>query len=160
MSINRSEDGSVVYLTYDNLDWGCRMLATQLFREKKEFDCILTVTGEGLFVAHILSQFLKISEVWTIGLDAKTREFFYVPNPVLFVGQHVLVIDMACDTGEQFTLIREFLTRRGTLYPESLTLAVLFAPSSIKEQTEKPDYVFEYLAGDMPTFIFPWTKRE
>ena len=154
--LDKTEDG-IVYLSYDNLDWGCRMLATQLFRDKAEFDCILAVTGDGLFVGHILSRFLKIDEVWTVGVEKKGKErlFSFIPNPLFFSTKRVLIVDMTCETGETFKTISAFLEKGR---PENIKTAVLYSSAFL--QGRHVDYVFEFLTGKMSTFIFPWTKRE
>ena len=107
-------------------------------------------------MGHILSRFLNIDEVWTVGVekDANNMCFSFIPNPLFFSTKRVLVVDMICETGETLKTISSLLEKGR---PESIKTAVLYSSSYLQGQI---DYVFEFLKGPMPKFIFPWTKRE
>jgi len=149
-------DVPVVYYSYEDLDHKCRLLAMSIQQTRKYIDCILAVNGDGLFVGHLLAQYLHLSEeVWTMGIDknSEARSLLYVPNPLFFAERNVLVVDLVSRTGKTLEQATRFLRNI------SVTRAVLFWLSQCSIVDTPPDYYAEDCREDI-TFIFPWTQRK
>ena len=146
------------YLYYDTLEWGCRTLAARIQLSDLVFDCILAVTGNGLFVAHLLSQFLNIPEVWTIGLEVEgdERPYIHVPNPMIFTGRTVLIVDFLAKTGRTLQQVEKlFSVSRPKV---STASAVFYWCRSSYVPDMSPNFYVEELQEEV-YLIFPWTKR-
>ncbi len=152
---NDTSDRLVRYYNYTDLDHRCRLLALTIQHTKREFDCLLAIAGDGLFVGHLLSQYLHIPKVWTIGIgkEADARSCLYVPNPLFFTTRNVLLVDLVSRTGKTLEQAASFLVQ-----DTSVTRAVLFWLSLCYTGETPPEFYSEDIGEDM-SFLFPWTKR-
>ncbi len=149
-------------VNYDALDFMCRRLAMKIKGSKEEFDCILAVSGGGLFVAHSLSHHLDIPEVLTIGLEypsrGERRLFTHTPNPFFLIERDVLIVDIMSETGTTIKQVRNFLHFQNCGHRRTAVL-FSFTWDNCLSWENLPDFCVEH-SKEPIKLIFPWTKRE
>lgn len=147
---------------YLKVDWKevellCFELAMKI-KESYKPDVIIAIARGGLVPARILSDFLGIKEILTVGVEyykavEERKELpkltYSLPNGIL--GKRVLVVDDVADTGKSLDLVKREL---GKFMPRDLKFATLF----YKPWCDfKPDF---YAKETEKWVIFPWEKIE
>lgn len=102
-------------VSWEQIQNFCEILSKDIRKRKAEYDTLLAITRGGLAPAAILSHILEISDVRTIGVrsyDNTTQkeeiELIQQPNPYMFVGKRVLVIDDIIQSGITMSLVFKF----------------------------------------------------
>lgn len=147
---------NIVRQSYDGFDFDCRLFADKLLHSGNFFDAIVAVTGEGLFTGHLLSYYLNIPEIWTIGVDKKDedRPLLFMPNPMVLSGKKTLIVDFVAKTGSTLSQVKRLLSPR--VYPDTkLMTAAVF----IYQDTEIiPDLYLKRLDENLE-FVSPWIVK-
>lgn len=137
------------HITYEQFDLECRRLANIIAKHGKP-KRLVAITRGGLVAASLLSQFLDIREIHTIGLavydDAHTRlekVIEYVMPDASIDSPDTLFVDDLIDSGRTHKIIRE-------RFPQS-KMAVIYS--------KKPEHKLDYPAVEKygeEWLIFPW----
>lgn len=112
------EESQFLFLTWEQLVEDVGTLADAVARES--FDAMVAVARGGFVVARILSDFLGVKRVFSIGIEyyRGVGERMRAPSVVGSLGvnvggQCVLVVDDVADTGETLRVAAEYLRGRG-----------------------------------------------
>lgn len=153
-------ENNIKYLapTWNEMNELAFKMCQQIEAEQTQFDRIVTLAKGGWPMTRSLVDFLKVSEVASIGVKfykGENSRFehpqIYQDIPVSIQGETVLLFDDVADTGESLKFTIDYLTIRGV--KEIKTATLYYKPHS----TIKPDY---YGAETSAWIIFPYEARE
>ncbi len=121
----------------------------------ERFDSIVGISRGGWVPARMLSDYLNIDHMFSIGIKRyvkrklKPNTYIYdFPNRIL--GKKVLIVDDVSETGKTLLLAKHALFKLDII---SKTCAL-----NIKESTKyKPDF---YVKKEREWIIYPWEKQE
>ena len=137
------------YVSWDEVQFLCRQLATRIHRERPDLVRILAITRGGLFPAGILARELNIKLIETVGMESYSgmeqgNEVKILKEFNQRFAHNVLVVDDLSDTGNTLKALRKDLVK-----PVVATLFVKPLGSSMV------DYYCEEVAQDV-WVRFPW----
>ena len=141
---------SKLYYTWQDFESDCRCLAKELEKDKVEYQQIVAITRGGLFVAGLLSQFLKAVPIETVsihsyyGSERKRMEIMKEGTS----DKPTLICDDVIDTGNTALAVKK-------MYPNSKIVTLHF--KSKNKPVIKPDYFME---DTDKWIVYPWEVNE
>lgn len=139
-----------VLYKWQEFDKDCRKLAEIIKKEKVEYTRIIAVTRGGLFVAGMMSHFLKRVPIDTVCLSSYCGTKQKAMKVMKSDGskEKVLICDDVVDTGGTAKVFKE-------MYPNG-TLAVIHYKSE-KSPDIRPDY---FISETNDWIVYPWEVGE
>ena len=145
-----------VYLSWDDV---CRLLNHIVPQVTGHFDGLIAITRGGIVPGGLLSQRLRIPQVFIASVyffheDDEALDwpiFLQFPDDNLLHGNRILVVDDIWATGVTITSVRERILQAGG---EPVTLVLHYRPSS---STVSPDQTPDIFGEQTENYIvYPW----
>ena len=145
-----------VYLSWDDVS---RLIDRIVPRVKGHYDALVAITRGGIIPGGLLSQRLRIHQVFVASVYFFQEEdqdlgwpiFLQFPDDNLLHGKRILVVDDIWDEGITITNVTERILQAGG---ESVTLVLHYRPSSsIVSSEQKPDIIG---AETEDYIVYPW----
>ena len=148
--------------TWESIDGSCSSLAKKINADYKP-DLIIAIAKGGLVPATILSNYLKVTKILSLGVSSyspnneKTSEIIYQNfgrnEKQLISDSRVLLVDDLSDTGDTFA--RVMIDICEYTVPRDLRSACIYVKPHAKYT---PDYYCEKLKTN-PWIVFPWERE-
>ncbi len=147
------------YLSWDDV---CRLIDRIVSQVEGHFDALVAITRGGIVPGGLLSERLRIREVFIASVHFFQEEdqaldwpiFLQFPDDNLLHGKHVLVVDDIWDKGVTITSVRERILQAGG---EPVTLVLHYRPSS---STTLPDQLPDIFGEETENYIvYPWEAK-
>jgi len=144
------------YLSWDDI---CRLIDRIVPQVTGRFDALIAITRGGIVPGGLLSERLRIPQVFVASVFFFHEEddaldwpiFLQFPYDNLLHGKRILVVDDIWDTGVTITNVRERILQAGG---EPVTLVLHFRPSS---STVPPDQSPDIYGDQTENYIvYPW----
>lgn len=153
------EETKFIAPTWNDLQELAFIVATEIRKDGKKFDRIVTLAKGGWPMTRSLVDFLEVGQVASIGVKfyqginrRLNRPEIYQDLPIELKGEKVLLFDDVADTGESLEFTTEYLKgRHGEA--EVTTAALFYKPHSLYQ----PEY---YGAKTSAWIIFPYDMVE
>jgi xanthine phosphoribosyltransferase len=139
-----------IFYRWEDFDRDCRELAEIIKINKVEYTKIIAVTRGGLFVAGMMSHFLKRVPIDTVCLSSYDGDNQGKMNILKRNGsdEKVLICDDVVDTGNTAKELRE-------MYPNGKLVVLHY--KSLKSPGVKPDY---FISDTNDWIVYPWEVGE
>ncbi len=145
-----------IYLTWNDV---CRLVDRIVPQVTGQFDALVAITRGGIVPGGLLSQRLRIQQVYIASVYFFQEEeedlgwpiFLQFPDDNLLHGKRILVVDDIWDEGDTITNVRERILQAGG---EPVTLVLHYRPSS---STTSPDQTPDIVGEQTENYIiYPW----
>jgi hypoxanthine phosphoribosyltransferase len=148
-----------IYLSWDDVS---RLIDRIVSHVDGHFDAVVAITRGGIVPGGLLSERLRIREVFIASVHFFQEEdqaldwpiFLQFPDDSLLHGKRVLVVDDIWDKGITITSVRERILQAGG---EPVTLVLHYRPSS---STTSPDQLPDIFGEETENYIvYPWEAK-
>ena len=146
------------YYDYAEIHDFCERLANKL--KNNNYDSVVGVSRGGLIPATIISEYMNVRELRTVGVRSyqlngigkRNKEVLYQSCSPYLHG-NVLLIDDIADTGETFNFLLDHFKRNKNI--KGITTCSVFVRRS---SSYVPDYYAKDIVGN-EWVVFPWEPK-
>jgi len=139
-----------LFYTWQDFENDCKCLAKKLEKDKVEYQQIVAITRGGLFVAGLLSQFLKAVPIETVSIHSyygnKRKRMEIMKKGTS--DKPTLICDDVIDTGNTALAVKK-------MYPNSKIVTLHYKSSN--KPVIKPDY---FIKDTDQWIVYPWEVNE
>jgi hypoxanthine phosphoribosyltransferase len=96
---------TMIYCTWDEIEFLIKDLASQLKKTKRKYDCILGVTNGGIVPARLLAREFNVELVQLIPI--RNKVLIQSEMPHLLLDKKYLIVDDIYDTGDTYKKVAE-----------------------------------------------------